>query len=166
MIDKYTIAQITTGDPFKIPAWQKLLKANDPENFTAASPVPLLIIQGGADEQIPVASTQLLAQHLCGVGQDLERWIYPGQSHAGVIGPSFGDMVHWIKDRFAGGADPDSLRADRPARCHHHHLSVALTVAGRVRLTPVAPSSQRRRGCVHRPRRPRPGSRRRGRRRG
>jgi hypothetical protein len=24
-----------------------------------------------------------------------------------VIGPSFNDMVHWIRDRFAGGADPD-----------------------------------------------------------
>ncbi|HXQ60904.1 MAG TPA: lipase family protein [Acidimicrobiales bacterium] len=108
VIDKYTIAQITTGDPFKIPAWKTLIMANDPENFGAASSVPLLIIQGGSDEQIPVASTQLLAHHLCGVGQDLERWIYPGQSHAGVIGPSFDDMVHWIKDRFAGVADPDT----------------------------------------------------------
>jgi len=105
--DKYTIAQITSGDPFKIPAWRKLLMANDPENFATASSVPLLIIQGGDDEQIPVASTQLLAQHLCGVGQDLERWIYPGQSHAGVIAPSFPDMVHWIKDRFAGDVSPD-----------------------------------------------------------
>jgi Secretory lipase len=108
VIDKYKISQITNGDPFKIPAWQKLLSANDPENFTSASSVPLLIIQGGADEQIPVASTQLLATHLCTVGQDLERWIYPGQSHAGVIGPSFNDMVHWIKDRFDGVADPDT----------------------------------------------------------
>jgi hypothetical protein len=41
------------------------------------------------------------------VGQGLERWIYPGQSHAGVIAPSFPDMVHWISDRFAGDADPD-----------------------------------------------------------
>jgi dipeptidyl aminopeptidase/acylaminoacyl peptidase len=105
--NKYALAQITKGDPFKIPAWQKLLKANDPGNFSTASSVPLLIIQGGADEQIPVASTELLAQHLCGVGQDLERWIYPGQSHAGVITPSFPDMVHWIKDRFAGAANPD-----------------------------------------------------------
>lgn len=31
----------------------------------------------------------------------------PGQSHAGVVGPSAGDMVHWITDRFAGGANPD-----------------------------------------------------------
>jgi alpha-beta hydrolase superfamily lysophospholipase len=107
VIDKYDISQITTGDPFDIPAWQALFKQNDPEDFTSASSVPLLIIQGGADEQIPVVSTQLLATHLCGVGQDLERWIYPGQSHAGVIGPSFSDMVHWIKDRFAGVADPD-----------------------------------------------------------
>jgi alpha-beta hydrolase superfamily lysophospholipase len=106
--DKYKISQITKGDPFSIPAWRTLLMANDPENFTSASSVPLLMIQGGSDEQIPVISTQALAQHLCGVGQDLERWIYPGQSHAGVIEPSFNDMVHWIKDRFAGDANPDS----------------------------------------------------------
>jgi pimeloyl-ACP methyl ester carboxylesterase len=107
VIDKYTAAQFTKGDPFDVPQWKTLLMENDPENFASASPVPLLIIQGGADEQIPVVSTQLLAQHLCQEGQDLERWIYPGQSHAGVIGPSFNDMVHWIKDRFAGVADPD-----------------------------------------------------------
>ncbi len=98
---------MSKGDPFSNPTWRPLLEANDPENFASAAPVPLLIIQGGADEQIPVVSTQLLAQHLCAVGQDLERWIYPGQSHAGVIPVSFGDMVRWISDRFAGGPDPD-----------------------------------------------------------
>lgn len=94
-------------DPFTVPAWKTILKANDPENFAKASAAPLLMIQGGSDEQIPVASTQLLAQHLCGVHQDLERWIYPGESHSGVIGPSANDMVQWISDRFAGGANPD-----------------------------------------------------------
>jgi pimeloyl-ACP methyl ester carboxylesterase len=105
--DKYTIAEVSKGDPFNIPAWKKLLDENDPGTFTNASPVPLLIIQGGSDEQIPVVSTQLLASHLCNLHQDLERWIYPGQSHAGVIGPSANDMVHWIRDRFSGGPDPD-----------------------------------------------------------
>jgi hypothetical protein len=104
---KYTLAQLTKGDPFDIPAWKVLLNDNDPGAFTHASPAPLLIIQGGADEQIPVISTQLLATHLCGLGQDLERWIYPGQSHAGVIAPSAHDMIHWIADRFAGDPDPD-----------------------------------------------------------
>ncbi|HXX89367.1 MAG TPA: lipase family protein, partial [Acidimicrobiales bacterium] len=75
--------------------------------FTTASAAPLLIIQGADDEQIPVVSTQLLAAHLCALGQDLERWIYPGQSHAGVIVPSANDMIHWIADRFAGDPDPD-----------------------------------------------------------
>jgi hypothetical protein len=95
------------ADPFTVPAWKKLLMANDPENFTTPSAAPLLIIQGGDDEQIPVVSTQILAKHLCNIGQDLERWIYPGQSHAGVIGPSADDMIHWIADRFADGANPD-----------------------------------------------------------
>jgi secretory lipase len=105
--DKYTLAQITKGNPFDVPAWQKLLNENDPGTFTTASAAPLLIIQGGSDEQIPVVSTALLATHLCGLGQDLERWIYPGQSHAGVIVPSANDMIHWITDRFAGGSNPD-----------------------------------------------------------
>ena len=83
------------------------MKANDPQYFTKASVAPLLIIQGGSDEQIPVVSTQILAKHLCDIGQNLERWIYPGQSHAGVIGPSSGDMIRWITDRFAGGPNPD-----------------------------------------------------------
>ena len=101
------VKSLTKGDPFKVPLWKKVLQASDPEAFSAKSPVPLLIIQGGNDEQIPVASTQLLANHLCDLHQVLQRWVYPGQSHAGVIGPSAGDMTHWIADRFAGGANPD-----------------------------------------------------------
>ena len=101
------VSTLLKTDPFKVPLWKKVLQANDPQQFTAASPVPLLMIQGGNDEQIPVVSTQILAHHLCGIGQDLERWIYPGRSHAGVIAPSANDMVHWISDRFANGANPD-----------------------------------------------------------
>jgi hypothetical protein len=103
----YPLAEIVKTDPFTVPAWKKLLVANDPGNFTTPSSAPLLIIQGGADEQIPVVTTQLLKDHECSIGQDVERWVYPGQSHAGVIPVSMGDMVHWIADRFSGVADPD-----------------------------------------------------------
>jgi hypothetical protein len=106
-LDKYSLKQLVKTDPFNVSAWHKLLVENDPASFTKPSPAPLLIIQGGSDEQIPVASTQLLAQQLCGIGQTLQRWIYPGQSHAGVIKPSMGDMVHWIADRFANQPAPD-----------------------------------------------------------
>jgi Secretory lipase len=101
------IDQLQVADPYAVPAWKRLLNENDPGQFKTASSVPLLIIQGGADEQIPVASTAILYTHLCGLGQVAQRWIYPGQSHAGVIAPSFNDMLQWISDRFAGGVDPD-----------------------------------------------------------
>ena len=97
-------------------------RLNDPQNIAKPSPVPLLIIQGGNDEQIPVVSTQILADHLCGVGQDLERWIYPGQSHAGVIAPSAGDMIHWIADRFAGATNPDPYQPAGLAGDPDHHV--------------------------------------------
>jgi pimeloyl-ACP methyl ester carboxylesterase len=100
-------SKATKTDPFTVPAWQKILRANDPEYFTTASPVPLLLIQGGNDEQIPVASTALLADHLCEIHQVFSRWVYPGQSHAGVIGPSAQDMIHWMQDRFAGRPNPN-----------------------------------------------------------
>lgn len=100
-------SKLVKKDPFTVPEWKKVLTANDPESFGKRSAAPLLMIQGGSDEQIPVVSTQILAQHMCSLHQDLERWIYPGQSHAGVIGPSANDMMQWIADRFAGGANPD-----------------------------------------------------------
>ena len=55
-------------------------------------------------------STQILATHLCEIGQNLERWIYPGQSHSGVIAPSADDMITWIGDRFAGDPNPDPYK--------------------------------------------------------
>jgi len=105
--DKYSMTELVKANPFNVSAWKPLLAANDPGDFSTSNAVPLLIYQGGSDEQIPVVSTQLLASHLCGLGQDLERWIYPGLSHTGVIPVSANDMIHWMTDRFAGDPDPD-----------------------------------------------------------
>ena len=57
-IGNLDVAGLTKGDPFKNPPWHKVLEANDPQLFTKPSPAPLLIIQGGNDEQIPPVSTQ------------------------------------------------------------------------------------------------------------
>jgi alpha-beta hydrolase superfamily lysophospholipase len=107
VIDKYPLPQIVKVDPFTVPKWRSLITANDPDSFSTPSSAPLLIIQGGKDEQIPVVTTKLLANHYCQIGQTLQRWLYPGQSHAGVIVPSIQDMAHWIADRFAGDPTPD-----------------------------------------------------------
>jgi len=110
------VAQQTAGiptddmiaaDPSTVPEWNALLNANDPGKFTAPGSVPLLMIQGGNDEQIPVVSTQILFDQLSTIGRTEQRWVYPGQSYAGVICPTFGDMLAWIANRFAGGPAPD-----------------------------------------------------------
>ena len=103
------IASLVKADPATVPTWNALLVANDPGKFTQPSPVPLLIIQGGKDEQIPVVSSLLLFHELCKIGQTEQRWIYPGLSHAGVIQPSLNDMLTWIAHRFAGQPAPDSM---------------------------------------------------------
>lgn len=108
-LDHYSLPSMVKTNPFTQPKWKALLEANDPANLPANN-VPLLILQGGKDEQIPVVSTQLLAAKLCKDGQVLQRWIYPGQSHAGVIPVYTPDMVHWIADRFAGLPAPDPMQ--------------------------------------------------------
>jgi len=98
-----SIDETNLANPFDVPEWKKLFLANDPKNFTSTNGIPLLIIHGGADEQIPTVSSQLLTTKLCGLGQGMQRWVYPGQSHSGVIATSATDMVNWMKARFAGG---------------------------------------------------------------
>ena len=101
--------KLQKADPSTIPAWNQLLKDNDPGTFTAPIPVPLLIIHGGNDEQIPVVSSAALFDQLCKIGQVEQRWVFAGQSHAGVIAPSYSSMVSWIGDRFAGKPMPDPI---------------------------------------------------------
>ncbi len=101
--------KLQKADPSTIPTWNQLLKDNDPGTFTAPIPAPLLIIHGGNDEQIPVVSSAVLFDQLCKIGQVEQRWVFAGQSHAGVIAPSFSSMVAWIGDRFAGKPMPDTI---------------------------------------------------------
>jgi pimeloyl-ACP methyl ester carboxylesterase len=107
-VDPIPAAMLLKGNPFDLPKWKPLLEANDPGSVAQAASAPLLIIQGGADDVIPVATSQVLMTHLCSIGQDVERWIYPGQTHSGVVGPSATDMTHWISDRFADQPNPDT----------------------------------------------------------
>ena len=102
------------ADPADVPAWNELLVENDPGTFTTARSAPLLIIHGGEDEQIPVVSSALLFDQLCAIGQVTQRWVYPAQTHAGVIPPSYMDMLRWIEDRFDGVAAPDPYQPSGP----------------------------------------------------
>jgi len=100
-------AALIPSNPFDNPKWSTLLTLNDPNSFATPTTIPLLIIQGALDEQIPVVSTELLKGTLCKIGQPVRRWVYSGQSHAGVISPSADDMIHWINDRFTSSSARD-----------------------------------------------------------
>lgn len=102
-------SEVTKADPSTVPEWNALLKENDPGQFTVPARQPLLVIQGGDDEQIPVVATQLMFDQLCKIGQVQQRWVYPGQSHAGVLVPSLADVLGWIGRRFAGEPTPDRV---------------------------------------------------------
>ncbi|CAB4930593.1 unannotated protein [freshwater metagenome] len=97
------------ADPATVPEWNALLKENDPGTFTEAFDAPLLIIHGGNDEQIPVIASKLMFDTLCGIGQTQTRWVFPGQSHAGVILPSAPAMLDWMGDRFSGVPDSGEI---------------------------------------------------------
>ena len=92
--------EFAAADFNEVPEWKQALEVNNPG--TVATDIPLLIIHGEADAQIPPLASELLFKRLCGLGQVAERRTYPGAGHADVIQPSFADMVTWMEARVAG----------------------------------------------------------------
>lgn len=85
VVDQYAFGAVFKANAISDPAWKPLVDANDPSTFSTPVPVPLLIPQGSEDTTVPPVTTQLLAQHLCAIGQDVTRWLYPGFGHADVV---------------------------------------------------------------------------------
>jgi len=106
-----TVFTQSAGAPLPT-AWQTLASENDPANFSAASPAPLLIVSGTADTTVYPGTTAALAGDLCALTppQDLERWTYAGLDHGGIVtsGATIDDLVQWTVDRFAGDPSPGS----------------------------------------------------------
>jgi len=102
-----SLASTFKADPFTVAKWRKVLDDNDPQYLKTATGTPLLIVHGGADAQIPTASSQALAKQQCAIRDNVERWVYPDESHGSTQVLSVPDVTHWIGDRFAGGPEPD-----------------------------------------------------------
>lgn len=100
--------QVSIEDPFTIPAWSDALLANDTNRLPVE--VPLLIIHGGEDEQIPVETSATLLTQLCAFETQgpTVRNVYEGQSHAGVLTTfaAVPDLLTWVNARFAGEPAP------------------------------------------------------------
>lgn len=106
----YTYEEFTAvDDVFELEDWGAALEANDTNREPVT--VPLFILQGGEDEQIPVETTAALFEQLCAFEDQgpTIRKIYPGQTHGGVLTTfaAVPDLIAWTTARFAGDEAPD-----------------------------------------------------------
>ena len=94
--------------PLGVSPWDRVIIENDVSG--APVPVPLLILHGSDDEQIPAISSQILLGQLCvqpGQGPTI-RIEYPGHNHGSVLAAQRDDLLGWIGDRFAGEPAPNT----------------------------------------------------------
>jgi hypothetical protein len=57
---------------------------------------------------VPAALSDLLHRRLCGLGQVIERRLYPGADHGSVIRDGWEDMVAWMRARLAAEPAPST----------------------------------------------------------
>lgn len=87
------------------------------EPATARSTGPILLLQGGQDETVPVATTTTLNTQLCGFGDVVDYHIYPDADHESVLSAANNDMAAWMRDRLQGNQAPSTwLSPDRVRR--------------------------------------------------
>ena len=93
------IDQLSVADPTVTVPWVDLLAQNSVS--ASATSGPVLLIQGTDDPIIDPASTDALAEQLCGAGVDVELRSVPGARHE-VVFPTALDVVAWFADRSDG----------------------------------------------------------------
>ena len=64
--------------------------------------VPVLVPHGTLDVTVPVATSLDLQQRLCAKGQVIQRQLYEGEDHGGVVLASTDAVDRWIAERFWG----------------------------------------------------------------
>ena len=93
-------------DPATVEPFASLLAANTAG--TTATPAPLLIFHGDADERIPLAHSDALLARLCAAGQVVERRVLPGGIHVASSAAVQSDGVPWLTGLAAATTTPIS----------------------------------------------------------
>jgi alpha-beta hydrolase superfamily lysophospholipase len=94
------LTDFVTADPATAPGWSAAYAAN--EAGQVATPVPIFLYQGEADDIIPVAVSQALLQKYCALGVPVSRRTYPNTDHTSVIAAAVVDILGFVNDRVAG----------------------------------------------------------------
>lgn len=64
--------------------------------------MPLLVVQGEADELVRPAATQQYVTRMCAAGEDVEYRGYPGATHGTVVRAATGDVLAFAAAALAG----------------------------------------------------------------
>jgi alpha-beta hydrolase superfamily lysophospholipase len=91
--------QPLAADPGLVPGWREQVAANTPGASRAV--VPILVVQGTRDEQVPFDTTLSAVRRLRDIGDDVELRVLEGGDHeSSLFGPGRLDEIHaWIVER-------------------------------------------------------------------
>jgi predicted esterase len=85
------------------------------ENDTNQLPnqVPVVILHGDLDQQIPVVTSAALFAQLCAFADHapLDRRVYEGEGHGSVVPAYLDDLTAWLEARVAGEPATDQCGA-------------------------------------------------------
>ncbi|MDR0343149.1 MAG: alpha/beta hydrolase [Nocardiopsaceae bacterium] len=72
------------------------------EPATRRSAGPILLLQGGRDDQIPPRATGRLKAELCRLGDVVQYRTYASANHDTLLAQAYPGTVHWLRDRLSG----------------------------------------------------------------
>ena len=73
---------------------EEMATLGNPENAKVNGPV--LVLQGEADQDVPLGLTTAMVDKLTALGSDVTYRTYPGLNHDEVLGPSMCDLLDWL----------------------------------------------------------------------
>jgi pimeloyl-ACP methyl ester carboxylesterase len=88
-------------------AWRRLLEAND-AFLPLPATMPILILQGDKDIDVPVTQIRELRDDLCAQQAQVEYQEFPGVDHMQMSARSASIVPDWVDARFGGAAAPVS----------------------------------------------------------
>ncbi|MEO6571289.1 MAG: lipase family protein, partial [Ilumatobacteraceae bacterium] len=92
--------------PWEVEPWASIVRENTPGGGDTG--VPMLLVQGEADNIVDPALTQRFADERCAAGETLQVLVLPGVDHVSTGFAGADDVTAWIDDRFAGLPAPTS----------------------------------------------------------
>lgn len=93
-------------DPNVTEPAKTILLENDPGH--RVTPVPILIVHGTADAEVPEKASEAMFLTQCKIGQVVMRLTYDGADHEGVLKASANDVFPWIDARFNDERPPSN----------------------------------------------------------